>query len=81
MNCKNWYSIFRTLPGHAALHGNVDDSSAYVFAVKPRAFGAPQSGVGLDARRSEQVDDRAANATLRWRWSEIAHAFRTMSDR
>jgi hypothetical protein len=64
--CKNWYSIFRTLPGDAALHGNVDDSSAYVFAGKPRAFGAPQSGGGLDGsmRRASGRPCRQCNAAV-----------------
>jgi transposase len=46
ITCKNWYSIFRTLLDHAVLRGDVDDSSARVFTVKPRACGAPQSGIG-----------------------------------
>jgi len=56
------------LPGHAALHGNIDDSSARVFAVKPRAFGAPQSGMGLDrsTRRASGRPCRQWNAAVRW---------------
>jgi hypothetical protein len=40
--CKIWHSIFQTLSDL----GNIDDRSIRAFAVKPRAFGAPQSGFG-----------------------------------
>jgi hypothetical protein len=40
--CKIWYSISQTVSDL----GNIYDRSIRVFAVKPRAFGAPLSGFG-----------------------------------
>ncbi len=40
--CKIWYSISQTVSDL----GNIYDRSIRAFAVKPRAFGAPLSGLG-----------------------------------
>src|SRR6266567_8589321 len=48
INCKNWYSISRTVLDNHAHCGNADDCSVRAFAVKPRAFDAPLCGLGLD---------------------------------
>ena len=42
--CKIWYSISQTVSDL----GNIYDRSIRAFAVKPRAFGAPLCGFGLD---------------------------------
>jgi hypothetical protein len=44
--CKIWYLISRTVSDDDAYCGDIDDRSVRVFAVKPRAFGAPPCGIG-----------------------------------
>jgi hypothetical protein len=46
LKCKIWYLTSRTVSDDDAQCGNADDRSVRVFAVKPRAFGAPPCGIG-----------------------------------
>src|SRR4051794_26957233 len=62
--CRIWYSISRTVSDDDAHRRRHDDRSDRAFAVKPRAYGAPQKRHwGLTARRGRAIPgDRAANA-------------------
>ena len=64
-----------------ALHGNVDDSSAHVFAIKPRAFGAPQSGMELDGSTRPSKWTTVPPMENCGAGRDSTHAVRTMSDR
>jgi hypothetical protein len=61
MSCKIWYSISRTVSDDDAHRGGMMIAR---FAVKPRAYGAPQKrALGLDrSARPSNFGDRAANA-------------------
>ena len=46
LKCRIWYSTSRTVSDDDVHRLATYDRSARAFAVKPRAFGAPQCGVG-----------------------------------
>jgi hypothetical protein len=54
--CRIWYSISRTVSDDDAHRRRHDDRSHRAFAVKPRAYGAPQKRHwGLTARRGRAI--------------------------